>query len=137
MPLIDMPLVELESYGGTNAKPADFDEYWERALAEMRAVDPRVELVPAALSVEFAECFDLWFTGVRGARVHAKYLRPKRRAAPCPALLQFHGYSGNSGDFFPKLAWVAAGFCVAALDCRGQGGQSDDAGGVRGTTLNG
>ena len=137
MPLIDMPLAELEGYGGTNPKPADFDEYWARALVEMNAVDPKVELTPAAISVDFAECFDLWFTGVRGARVHAKYLRPKRRTAQGPALLQFHGYSGNSGDFFPKLGWVAAGFCVAALDCRGQGGQSDDAGGMRGTTLNG
>jgi cephalosporin-C deacetylase len=137
MPLIDMPLAELEAYGGRNPKPGDFDDYWERALSEMRAVDPKVELTPAAFKADFAECFDLWFTGVRGARVHAKYLRPKRRAAPGPALLQFHGYASSSGDFSRKLAWVAAGFSVAALDCRGQGGQSDDAGGVRGTTLSG
>jgi cephalosporin-C deacetylase len=51
--------------------------------------------------------------------------------------LQFHGYSGDSGDFVPKLAWAAAGFVVAALDCRGQGGRSEDVGGVKGTTLQG
>ena len=34
MPLLfDMPFHELESYGGTNPKPNDFDAYWERALA--------------------------------------------------------------------------------------------------------
>jgi cephalosporin-C deacetylase len=32
---------------------------------------------------------------------------------------------------------VAAGFTVAAMDCRGQGGRSEDAGGVRGNTLSG
>ncbi len=137
MPLIDLPLAELERYQGKNPRPADFDAYWESALAEQRGVDPKIELVPAKVSADFAECFDLWFTGVRGARVHAKYLRPKKRSRRAPLLLEFHGYSGNSGDFSPKLGWVAAGFCVAALDCRGQGGKSDDAGGVLGTTLNG
>jgi cephalosporin-C deacetylase len=137
MPIIDLPLAELERYEGKNPRPADFDAYWERALAELGGVEPKVELVPAGISAEFAECFDLWFTGVRGARVHAKYLRPKKRTRRAPLLLEFHGYSGNSGDFSPKLGWVAAGFCVAALDCRGQGGKSDDAGGVQGTTLNG
>jgi cephalosporin-C deacetylase len=32
---------------------------------------------------------------------------------------------------------VASGFHVAAMDCRGQGGQSEDVGGVHGNTLNG
>ncbi len=137
MPTIDMPLGELEGYMGRNARPADFDAYWERGLAEMRAVDPCVELVPASIQTSFAECFHLYFTGVRGARLHAKLLRPRAPKGRCPALLRFHGYSVNSGDFSDKLAWAAAGFVVAALDVRGQGGLSNDAGGVRGNTLQG
>ena len=137
MPLIDLPLEELERYLGRSPRPADFDAYWERGLAEMRATTPNVELVPAKVQAPFAECFHLYFTGVRGARVHAKYLRPKQRAGRRPALLEFHGYSGNSGDFAPKLNWVAAGFAVASLDCRGQGGLSEDSAGVKGTTHSG
>jgi len=137
MPTIDMPLGELERYQGRNARPADFDAYWERGLAEMRAVDPAVELVPAQLQTSFAECFHLYFTGVRGARLHAKLLRPRSPKGPSPALLRFHGYSMNSGDFVDKLAWVANGFVVAALDVRGQGGLSNDAGAVHGNTLQG
>jgi cephalosporin-C deacetylase len=137
MPVVDMPLVELERYEGLNPRPEDFDAYWERALDEMRAVDPEVELVPAKLQTSFAECFHLYFTGVRGARVHAKLVRPRAPRAKCPALLQFHGYSVDSGDFAPKLAWAAQGFVVAALDCRGQGGLSEDVGGVKGNTLQG
>jgi cephalosporin-C deacetylase-like acetyl esterase len=58
MPLIDMPLERLREYGGRNPRPDDFDDYWERGLAEMRAVDPRAELVPAAFAAPaFAECF--------------------------------------------------------------------------------
>jgi cephalosporin-C deacetylase len=49
----------------------------------------------------------------------------------------FHGYSASSGDWSDKLGYAASGFTVAAMDCRGQGGASEDAGGVKGTTLRG
>src|SRR5262249_19187877 len=66
-----------------------------------------------------------------------KYLRPRDAREPHPALLIFHGYSGSSGDWCDKLNHVARGFSVAALDCRGRGGLSEDTGGVRGNTLGG
>ena len=137
MPIFDKPLPELRTYTGRNPRPADFDSFWDRSLAEMKAVDPKVELVPVTSSSRAAECFDLYFTGVGGARVHAKYLRPRSSPKPHPAVLLFHGYSGNSGDWFDKLAWVSQGFAVAALDCRGQGGSSQDLGVVTGTTFRG
>jgi cephalosporin-C deacetylase len=138
MPLtFDLPLPELRQYRGTNPRPADFDAYWDEALREMQALDPQVELRPnPELQTRGAECFDLFFTGVGGARVHAKYVRP-RSAGRHPAVLQFHGYSINSGDWADRLGYAAEGFCVAALDCRGQGGLSEDLGGVKGTTLRG
>jgi cephalosporin-C deacetylase len=138
MPLVDKPLPELLTYQGINPKPADFEAYWNEALAEMEAVDPQVELIPHPIAgLEFAEAFDLYFTGVGGSRVHAQYIRPKKTGKPGPALLNFHGYSGNVGDWTPKLRWVAGGFAVAALDCRGQGGLSDDMTNARGMTLKG
>lgn len=137
MPLIDMPLAKLKKYKGRNPRPTDFDKFWADALGEMRAVDPKVTLKPAKFQTPFAECFDLTFTGVRGARVYAKYLRPRNAKEKHPAVVQFHGYSGHSGDWQDKLQYVAAGFSIAAMDCRGQGGQSEDAGGVKGTTYRG
>ncbi|MDX6767511.1 MAG: alpha/beta fold hydrolase [Candidatus Methylacidiphilales bacterium] len=137
MPLIDFPLEKLRTYTGINPRPADFDAYWDSSLAEMEAVNPGLELRPAAFQAPFAECFDLYFTGVGGSRVHAKYLRPKNTPGRHAALLQFHGYSGNSGDWQDKLAYVAAGFSVAALDCRGQGGLSEGTEPVKGTNFKG
>ncbi len=137
MALFEMPLVELQRYTGINPCPDDFDAYWEQALASLAAVEADVALEPAPFQCDFAACFDLWFTGVGGARIHAKYLRPKKVVTPHPALLQFHGYSGHSGDWQDKLGYVAAGFSVAALDVRGQGGFSEDTGGTRGTTHSG
>ena len=49
----------------------------------------------------------------------------------------FHGYTGDAGDWSDKLGYVGQGFTVAALDCRGQGGLSEDAGGVNGNTQHG
>lgn len=139
MPLVDMPLEQLKEYRGMSPRPDDFDAYWERALAELAATDPQLELRPAAdFRHPAAECLDACFTGVGNARIHAKILRPADPAArKGPAIVQFHGYSGNAGAWFDKFAYVAAGFTVAALDCRGQGGSSQDLGGVSGNTLRG
>ncbi len=137
MPLIDMPLEQLRSYQGRNPRPDDFDAYWEEALCEMRSLDAQVALEPAEFQVPGAECFDLWFTGVRGARIHAKYLRPAQVTTPHPAVVMFHGYSGSSGDWHDKLSYVAMGYSIVAMDCRGQAGKSEDRGGVTGNTLHG
>jgi len=138
MPLtFDLSLEQLKTYQGTNPRPDDFDEYWDRALAEMHAIDPDIELRPAGFTAPFAECFNMYFTGVGGARIHAQLLRPVVAQAPHPAVVQFHGYSGSGGDWVAKLPYVAMGFTVAALDCRGQGGLSEDVGSVKGNTLHG
>lgn len=137
MPLIDKPLSELRTYEGRNPRPADFDSYWAEALRELDATPPSPQLVPSfEITPKGVECFDLWFTGVGGARIYSKYLRPAA-AKNAPAVLQFHGYSGNGGEWSGKLGYVGQGFCVAAMDARGQGGRSEDQGGVQGTTLNG
>ena len=139
MPLIDLPLEKLREYRGRNPRPADHDAYWTAALAELAVTDPRPELRPSSVvGSEKVECLDLWFTGVGGARIYAKYLRPRARGgARHPAVLQFHGYTAHSGDWLDKLGWPAEGFCLAAMDCRGQGGRSEDNTSVKGPTLRG
>lgn len=140
MPLVDKPLPELFEYRGRNPRPDDFDAYWAEALRELDATPPEPELRPTPdIQAKNVEAFELWFTGVGGARIFAKYLRPRNVAAGArhPAVLQFHGYSRDSGDWLDKFGWPAEGFCYAAMDCRGQGGRSEDTGKVKGTTLRG
>jgi cephalosporin-C deacetylase len=81
--------------------------------------------------------FDLTFTGIGGARIYAKYVRPKSATAPHPAILEFHGYTGSSGEWADKLRFSGEGVAVAAMDCRGQGGRSQDVGGTTGNTHHG
>lgn len=138
MPLLfDMPLEELRTYWGTNPCPDDFDVFWDAAVNEMKVVDPEVQIEPAGFDAPFADCSHLYFTGVGDARIHAKLLQPKQADKPHPAVLVFHGYSGDSGDWTDKLPYAALGYTVAALDCRGQAGASQDLGGVRGNTYRG
>ena len=47
MPQVDMPLEKLKTYEGRNPKPADFDQYWDKAIAEMKATNANLELKPA------------------------------------------------------------------------------------------
>jgi len=137
MPMLDFPLEQLRAYRGTNPHPSDFDAFWDRELEALNQLEPNLVLVPAAFQTPVAECFDLYFTGVRGARIHAKYLKPKHAPNSAPAVLMFHGYTGSAGDWQDKVGYAASGLHVAAMDCRGQGGESEDVGGVHGNTLNG
>lgn len=137
MPILDMPLEQLKIYEGRNECPEDLDAFWDRGVAEMEGLGTSCELLPADFQVPGAECFDLWFTGVGGARIHGHYVRPRQRKEKLPAVVQFHGYTGNCGSFTSLLSWVAAGFCCAAMDCRGQGGRSEDNAVIRGNTNRG
>jgi len=47
---------------------------------------------------------------------------------PFPAIVQYHGYSGNKQDAHHYLMWALQGYVVLAVDSRGQSGESTDAG---------
>ena len=135
--LVDKPIDELLQYSGRNPRPVDFDAYWEKAMQEMRTVKPDVTFTPAEMPHPAVKCFDMYFTGVGNARIHAKLLRPARQEKPAPAVIFFHGYAGSSGSWYSYMTYASAGFTVAALDMRGQGGLSEDVGGHKYNTFHG
>ena len=78
MPLtFDFPFEQLINYKGINPKPSDFDLFWEFGLHEMRSVKPEIELIPNEFRTSFCECFDMYFTGVNGSRIHSKLFKTK------------------------------------------------------------
>lgn len=136
MPMLDMPLYELRQYQGRNPRPADIDAFWDAAVAEMEALGTSCDLMKADFQVPHSTCYDLFYTGAKGARIHAKLVVPDADKS-LPAVVNFHGYTGRAPDFVDLLKWTAAGFVIAALDCRGQAGESEDVGGVKGNTHQG
>lgn len=135
MPMIDMPLKEMRTYMGISPCPADFDEYWDTAIAEADSIDYNAEFVENPFPAKGVKCYDLYFTGTKGARIHAKLVKPENIEGTMPAVLRFHGLSGAAGSWTSLLTQAYMGRCMASLDCRGQGGTSKDTGGVDGTTF--
>ncbi|KGA96545.1 acetyl esterase [Alkalihalobacillus alcalophilus ATCC 27647 = CGMCC 1.3604] len=137
MPLIDMPLEKLKIYRGTNPKPVDFDQYWDRALVEMNSLSKEYVLIKSEFQTKTVECYHLYFTGISGAKIHVKFMKPKIASFKHAAVIKFHGYTGQSGDWTGLLSLASLGHSVFAMDVRGQAGLSEDVGGVRGNTHHG
>ena len=135
MPCVDMPLEELKTYMGTNPCPADIDEYWDDALKEMNSVEANPVFEKADFPYKNGESYDLYFTGTKNARIHCKFMKPLNVEGKVPAVLLFHGLGGAFHDWVELVKYVAQGYVVAAMDCRGQGGQSEDVGGTVGPTF--
>jgi len=137
MPSLDFPLEQLKTYKGSSPKPKDFDAFWQRALNDLDNQSLDYTLEDVNFSAPGVICKHLFFTGVGGARIHCKFLRPEKVEGKIPAIAMFHGYSAHSGGWVEKLPYVYAGFAVLALDVRGQMGLSDDNLVVEGPTLRG
>lgn len=134
MPLVDMPLNELKKYNGANPRPTDFDDFWVKALGEMHAVNPHLEIIPAKFKSPVADCFDIYFMGTGGAKIHGKMWRPKKIKDKTPLQIIFHGLGGNAGEWMANLSMAAGGFTVVGMDCRGQKGLSEETGVRTGNT---
>ena len=128
----------LGGYYGATPKPADFEAFWQARMAEADAVplDYTVTQAKEVPSWDGCDFLDLWFTGMAGARIYAKYLRP-HSDKPVPLVLQFHGYPGASRSFAEQASFAGMGMALIAMDCPGQAGYSVDAGGFLGTTVSG
>lgn len=137
MPMLDMSLEKLYKYRGMSPIPKDFNEFWDEELKKLDGLDYKVEISKADFESPIADCYNLYFTSVDGARIYVKFMKPKNIEGKLPALLEFHGYQGSSTDWSNKLQYIASGMCVAAMDCRGQAGLSEDVGGVQGITVKG
>lgn len=133
---LDLKPNELYQYKGSSPCPTDFDEFWDASLKEMNEIEDKIELIETKQKFKNVDTLDLYFNGIDNARIHAKYLRPKNKTK-LPVIFFFHGYAGRSFDYTYFLSYVSQGYCVAALDCRGQAGESEDKGGTLGNTLHG
>ncbi|MBN1343103.1 MAG: acetylxylan esterase [Phycisphaerae bacterium] len=125
MPSIDMPLSELTEYRPPLTRSHDFDAYWSETLSESRALayDARVALKP--YPGEGVELLDVELAAFGGGTIFCKLMRPKG-ARSLPAIVFYHGYSGEAPLPFGLLPWACQGFVAMGVDCRGQGGRSTD-----------
>lgn len=120
MPILDMHLSELKQFQGSNPCPTNIDEFRDTSVKEMEALGTSYELSKAAFQFPGAECYDMYFVGIGGSRIHCKLARPQNMKDPLPVIYCFHScYISKAPDFFYLLPYVQAGFIVSAMDCRG------------------
>lgn len=129
--------MDINSYLGSWARPSDFDKFWDEKLEFIS----KVELDYEIKEVEFSNFknvgyYDIYFKSFDGARIYSKLILPKDEKK-VPALFYFHGYPGCNRNWFEKTAYASLGYAVFGMDFRGQGGKSEDIGGIRGTTVAG
>lgn len=127
MPSIDLPLEQLLEYRPSLNRPDDFAEFWGRTLAEARDHDLNPLLEPLEYPIRSVRVHRLSYDGFAGHRIRGYYLQPETiDERPAPAVIVYHGYSGNAGHVHLHLPWVALGCAVVAIDTRGQGGETGD-----------
>lgn len=135
--LKDIAIENWGSFHSQDQKPEDFDEFWRKGRAEVDELGLGYRLVKRELYSKVAEAFDLYFTGVNGATIHAQLVRPIQGKTKMPVLFQFHGYHSNAGDWGDKVGYAAEGIMTVALNIRGQGGPSEDTTTSKGNSLKG
>lgn len=135
MPIVDLPVSELYEYKGISPFPDDFDSFWNEQTDVLVNCEKHIELIDTGISVKGCRLYDLYFHGADGARIYAKYIKLKEKNSP--VILFFHGYRRSSPSWANLLQYASMGFSVIAMDCRGQGGRSEDKSSVKGTTFAG
>ncbi|MBT2484143.1 MULTISPECIES: acetylxylan esterase [unclassified Microbacterium] len=121
MPRFDLAPAELREYRPQIAEPSDFDDFWQRTLAESRAAaqEPTRAAVDSPLAL--VDVYDIEVSGFAGDRVRGWLVVPKDATEPLPTVVEFNGYGGGRGLPHERLAWAAAGYAWACMDTRGQG----------------
>lgn len=118
---VDLPLDQLRRFAPDVAEPDDFDEFWQRTLAQARAAAGDVEVLPVETGLSHVDVFDVTFPGFGGHPIKAWYARPAGVTEQLPCIVEIAGYGGGRGLAFEHTLWPSAGYAYFILDTRGQG----------------
>jgi cephalosporin-C deacetylase len=101
----------------TATRPSDFQQFWQRVLAEAEQEAPSLSLRPdrgrsrGGVSVSVAG-----YVGLSGKAIHGWYLVPEQ-AGKYPAILYLSGYGAR--PITPPVFLAQQGYAVLAIDVRG------------------
>jgi cephalosporin-C deacetylase-like acetyl esterase len=98
MPLFDLPLDQLRNYTSTAVAPADFDDFWDRTIAEARGLPLNAVFEPVDNYLSVINTFDVTFSGFGGDRIKGWLHLPAQLnpAERLPVVVEYIGYSGGA-----------------------------------------
>ena len=115
---------ELQNKVIPQTKQSDFEEFWQRAVALVRAVP--IEVTRKKLDTPYYKTVTSWeisYNTHDDTRINAWFSYPADAKGKLPCVVYFHGGSGQKEL---HLDIVATGVACFAMDVRGQGGTSID-----------
>lgn len=124
-----MILEDMLKYKGVQKAPKDFEKFWEKEKESLSEIDLNLDLKESQnINFKGFKCYDLHFDSINQTKIYAKCVLPSKlkENEKIPVILLFHGYGGNSGSYYDKLAFASQGYAVIAMDARGQYGSSAD-----------
>lgn len=121
MAFFDFPLEVLETYRPELAVPEDFDEFWERTLADNCFEAGAVSRREQETALTGAMVWDVTFPGFGGHPIKAWLTIPAVPEGPLPAIVEYIGYGGGRGFPEERSVWPSAGYAHLYVDTRGQG----------------
>ncbi|MFD9426204.1 MULTISPECIES: acetylxylan esterase [unclassified Streptomyces] len=100
---------------------ADFEDFWDRTLAQARGFELSVRIDRIDSPVKTIDVFDVSFSGFQGEEVKGWLRRPRGRPEQAAAVVEFVGYGNGRGEHIDNLLWSSAGYAHLTMDTRGQG----------------
>ncbi len=131
-PSLTFPLDQLRTYTSTATPPGDFEEFWDRTIADARALPLDAVFEPVDNYLSVINTFDVTFSGFGGGDRIKGWLHVPAQLEPgeqLPVVVEYIGYSGGRGLVNQNTRWAQAGYVHFIMDTRGQG-----YGGVAGDT---
>jgi cephalosporin-C deacetylase len=136
MALVDMTIEELKVYNPEKNKEKDFDQFWNEKLQDLRSSSIKYNMEKIDSIVPDVDVYKVFYEGYMDSEICGHYLTPRNRSN-VPAILSFHGYTGNKGPISLDIKWPLMGYAVFSMDVRGQSGESFDNRSYRGPSLPG
>lgn len=125
MNAIQQRIAELETYLPPLTAPEDLHDFWDSMRHEFSGKPLHEEITYEQTLLQLADTYAVTFEGFDDTRIHAWFICPKySKGNKMPCVVHFHGYHGGKGYPEDYAQWILMGYCVFAVDVRGQGGET-------------
>ncbi|MEW9700341.1 acetylxylan esterase [Paenibacillus sp. SI8] len=122
----DLPLDQLYTYKPDLTCQPDFNDFWEKTLAELKEIPLQYELTPYDYPVKGARVYRIQYAGFAGAHIDGWLALPDREGKH-PGVVMYHGYNwAFEGNLHDTVNMALHGYATLQMFVRGQHGNSQD-----------
>lgn len=123
---IDNTIKDLYGYKPELTKKADFDSFWQKAVAELRCSPLEYSLEPLEYPVKQVKVSKITIKGYDNASINCIYVTPANFSGKLPVMVHYHGYGFYKGFVYEAMPWLVQNFAVMFAGVRAQDGDCPD-----------